>query len=130
VPEKLKNILGNETIRRVTMLKKLVCSSDLAANQQYSLEEIDSYLNPIYNPEIKKYKSVVDEYFKRYTNEIKMEVLDTNASPSALIKDYLCTSGPELIKKDALLAHWLLNLTEVSAKDSKSKLESVIEPRA
>ena len=77
VPENLKNILGNETIRRVTLLKKLVCSGEMNVNNQFSLVEVDSYLNPLQNPDIKKYKSVIDEYFKRYTSEIKMQVLET-----------------------------------------------------
>lgn len=56
----LKNILGNETIRRVTLLKKLICSEDISVNQYYSLKNVEAYLNPIYNPDIKKYKSVVN----------------------------------------------------------------------
>lgn len=40
VPDKLKNILGNETIRRVTVLKKLICSSDLSTNQHFSLDDV------------------------------------------------------------------------------------------
>lgn len=59
-PDKLKNILGNEAIRRVTVLKKLVCSADLSTNHHYSLEDVEAYLNPIHNPDIKKYKSVVE----------------------------------------------------------------------
>lgn len=65
---------------------------------------------------------MVDEYFKRYTSEIKMEVLDSKASPSQLIKEYLRALTDDIVKKDTLLAHWLINLTEVSSKDSKSKL--------
>ena len=129
MPESLKSILGNETIRRVTLLKKLVCSRDLSTNVPFSLDDGEYYLNPLQNPEIKKYKSVIEEYFKRYTSEIKMQVLDNKASPAELIKDYLSKIPEEVVKKDTLLAHWLYNLTEITSEDSKTKLESIIEPR-
>ena len=50
VPESLKSILGNETIRRVTLLKKLVCSRDLSTNVPFCLDDGESYLNPLQNP--------------------------------------------------------------------------------
>lgn len=65
-PAQLKSILGNETIRRVTLLKKLICSEELTANQYFSLRNVELYLNPINNPDIKKYKNVVNEYFNKY----------------------------------------------------------------
>lgn len=40
---------------------------------EYGLGMIESYLNERNNSGIKKYKSVVMEYFKKYTNEIKTE---------------------------------------------------------
>lgn len=126
MPEKLKNILGNETIRRVTLLKKLICASDFNVNNQFYLDEVEAYLNPVQNPDIKKYKSVIEEYFKRYTSDIKMQVLDTKASPCQIIKEYLVGMSEESVKKNTLLTHWLVNLTEVSSKDSKSKLEAII----
>ena len=72
---------------------------------------------------------MIEEYFKRYTSEIKMQVLEAKNSPVQLIKSYLCNLSEDLVKKDTLLIHWLINLTEVSSKDSKNKLESIIEPK-
>lgn len=96
-PAQLKNILGNQTIRRVALLKKLICSEEISANQHYSLKNVETYLNPIFNPEIKKYKSVVNEYFNKYTAEIKMEVLEGKLTPSQIITTFLKSLSPSLI---------------------------------
>ena len=58
-----------------------------------------------------------------------MQVLDTKSPPIQLIKEYLQAINEDAIKKDPLLTHWLINLTEASSKDSKSKLEAIIEPK-
>lgn len=61
----------------------------MTANSHFSLKNVELYLNPIYNPDIKKYKSVVSEYFNKYTTEIKMEVLEGKLTPSEIISAYL-----------------------------------------
>ena len=58
-----------------------------------------------------------------------MQVLDTKAPPAQLIKEYLQAMNEDAVKKDTLLTHWLINLTEASSKDSKNKLEAIIEPK-
>lgn len=61
--------LGTEVLKRVTMLKDCF---ECGANE-YGIGMIDAYLNERNNSSIKKYKSVVLEYFKKYTQEIKPE---------------------------------------------------------
>lgn len=55
----LKKILGNEAVRFVTMLKKLVCSGNSDTNKKYNLKCYEEYINPLKNPSIKKYQEVI-----------------------------------------------------------------------
>lgn len=116
----LCNILGNETIRRVTLLKKLVCSEDISSNQHFNVRNVEAYLNPIYNPDIKKYKNVINEYFNKYTSEIKMEVLEGRSTPSETITCFLKSIPQSALEKEKLLVHWLLSLVNISTSLSKS----------
>jgi hypothetical protein len=67
--EVLVGLLGNEVIRKVTALRN--CFQN--GVNEYGLSMIESYMNERSNQSIKKYKSVVMEYFKKYTSEIEYE---------------------------------------------------------
>lgn len=70
-------MLGAEVLKRVRSLKAFCCddeqSSKIKLGLFYGVKEPESYLNELKNPSIKKYKSVVKEYFKKYNSEIKMD---------------------------------------------------------
>jgi len=58
-------------VRRVTVLMNLCCVNDENGKQkeanQFNLKDIDQYLNEAKNHSIKKYKSVIKEYQRKYT---------------------------------------------------------------
>ena len=77
-------MLGSEVLRRVRSLKSFCCDEEntnrLKLGLFYGIKEPESYFNELKNPSIKKYKSVVKEYFKKYTTEIKIDELSTACS--------------------------------------------------
>jgi len=60
--------LSNDILQRVTNLKR--CCIDLTNVGKYDLKDVDNYLSEQRNPTIKKYKAVISEYYKKYTNEL------------------------------------------------------------
>lgn len=72
--KELMQYLGSEVLKRVKCLKTFCCDGDENGNNKvklglfYGVKEAESYLNELKNPSIKKYKSVVKEYFKKYTS--------------------------------------------------------------
>ena len=77
------------------------------------------YLNPINNPDIKKYKNVVNEYFNKYMSEVKMEMIDSKANLTEIICSFLKGLDSSLLNKEGLPVHWLINLRQVSTRLSK-----------
>lgn len=59
----LVKMISDEVIKRVISLKK--CCEDKTSD--YGLKQTLSYFDERSNPTIKKYKSVIAEYFKKYT---------------------------------------------------------------
>lgn len=68
-------------------------------SDEYGLTDIKTYLSEETNPSIKKYKSVVKEYHKKYTQEITINPLGRQINSKNLIKEAL-TKGK--IVKDSL----------------------------
>lgn len=66
----LLNAVGNEVIKRVNELAGVVCPDKenlCQGKSELGLADQKNYLNEELNPSIKKYKSVVKEYHKKYT---------------------------------------------------------------
>lgn len=72
--KELMQYLGSEVLKRVKCLKTFCCDGDENGSSKvklglfYGVKEAENYLNELKNPSIKKYKSVVKEYFKKYTS--------------------------------------------------------------
>lgn len=64
----LMNSIGGEILKKVTKLKK--CCEE--HSDEYSIISAQKYFDEKVNPSIRKYKSVIREYFKKYTEEIKV----------------------------------------------------------
>ena len=73
------------------------------------LKEVESYLKEETNPGIKKYRSVIKEYQRKYNGEI--EVGGTAQNISELFKKYLRNStklGKEMSKEEMIMFYWLI----------------------
>ena len=82
--------LGQEVIRKVTNLKN--CCDNV--KEEYGLSMVDKYFDEKSNPSIKKYKSVVGEYYRKYKSEIPYETSTTSNDIKENIKKFLNkTSG-------------------------------------
>lgn len=80
IPEEKELIyaFGNEVVRRVTNLMNVACpeeNENKSIRQDYGLSDAETYFAEKTNPGIKKYKSVIREYFKKYTTEITIGAL-------------------------------------------------------
>ena len=75
---------------------------------------IESYLNERNNSGIKKYKSVVMEYFKKYTNEIKVENCYCSSLNSEIKKLLEKKVGCFKEEDDLLIGYWMVELLGVT----------------
>lgn len=82
-------------INRVTKLKK--CCEE--QTEDYNLISTKRYLDEKVNPSIKKYKSVVKEYYKKYTEEIKISK-ESKENLKHLIQQFLERNGCGLKEGD------------------------------
>ena len=99
----------NEVLRKVGNLKK--CCLDGEKRDYYDLKDVDGYLSEGKNPSIKKYKSVISEYYRKYTTELKPTPLDKPTILADAIKTYL--------KK--------INLSSLNADDDLTMLYWMVE---
>lgn len=121
--------LGQEVIRRVTELKTFC--DDGKDKQGYGLSMVESYLNERANPTVKKYKSVISEYYKKYTSEIpeKPYQYKWDRVTSEMLA-FMSKSIPQMeSEEDFLICYWMVELSLVSKETSKEKLDAIIEPR-
>ena len=85
--------LGEEVIKRVSLLKEF-CEK-LIDNKGYGVSMAESYFNEKVNPSVKKYKSVVFEYYKKYTTEIKEQ-------PSQHREDHLHKNIKDFLERNII----------------------------
>ncbi len=108
-------------LRRVKKLKSFTCDIDengkAKAALEYGIKEADSYLDEMKNASIKKYKSVVKEYYKKYTSEVKFDERTPNINCPEAIKQFLMknkTRLSESISQDELTyLHWMVEFVQL-----------------
>lgn len=103
-----------------------------ARSEEYGLVDIKSYLSEETNPSIKKYKAVVKEYHKKYSQEITMNPLGRQISSKGLIKETL-TKG-KLVKEnlsmeEMLMIYWMIEYSTLQQNVKKEYLDGVIDPK-
>ncbi len=75
--KELVGYLAGEVLKRIHRMKSFCCdeeensSNKIKVGLQYGIKEHESYLSELKNPSIKKYKSVIREYHKKYTSELQ-----------------------------------------------------------
>ena len=81
------------------------------------------------NPSIRKYKSVIREYFKKYTEEIKVVSNQKNDLKTSF-QEFLEKKGSYLKEEDELLmGFWMVEFFKVSKDTPKDQLDAIIEPK-
>ena len=95
----ITHFLAREVLKRVTGLKEC-CDK---CKESYGLNLPEKYFDEKQNPNVKKYKLVVGEYFKKYTNEIKMTVSSSDASLREEMLAFLNNKSGSFVSEDELL---------------------------
>lgn len=94
------------------------------------LKDIESYLREDVNSGIKKYKSVIKEYQKKYTSEI---MIGPNASlvtiPEAFKKFLSSYKSGEFSKEECQIVYWMLESVKFKENIQKDELDSIIESK-
>jgi hypothetical protein len=77
---------------------------------------------------IKKYKSVIKEYQKKYNAEIESSSGIHYNTPE-LLKRFLAswTQGKESSKEETLMAYWMLEAVNLRAEVKKEELDVIID---
>ena len=109
----------------MTKLKK--CCDD--HSDEYSIISAQKYFDEKVNPSIRKYKSVIREYFKKYTDEIKV-VGGSKVDLKKSFQEFLQKKGSCLKDDDELLmGYWMIEFLKVSKDTPKDQLDAIIEPK-
>ena len=89
----LASLIGNEVIKRVTNIMSIVCPDKENPlgykGEEIGLLDIKLYLNEETNPSIKKYKTVVQQYFRKYNSEIKIQAMGRQSDLKQMIRNFL-----------------------------------------
>lgn len=81
---------------------------------------------------MKKYKSVIREYYTKYNNEITLTPLMQTASPLELLKRYLTSqkvSKEGIAHEENVLHYWMLELIQLPKDIRKDQLDTIIEAK-
>lgn len=70
--KQLVQSLSNEVLDRVMFIKNLAGATNQKADV-LEFKETEKYFNEQANPAIKKYRTVIQEYYKKYTTTLKHE---------------------------------------------------------
>jgi hypothetical protein len=62
--------LSNEVLDRVIFIRNVATATNQKGDV-LDLKETDKYFNDLINPAIKKYRTVIQEYYKKYTATLK-----------------------------------------------------------
>ena len=131
------NCIGNEVLRRVSGLMGVLCpdkenQGSNAGSSELGLAELGQYLSEEANSSIKKYKSVVKEYYKKYNQEITTAPLGRQVTAQQVIKEALKRGG--LLKSDTtqeamVMVFWMVEFVSLRPDVRKEHLDRIIEPK-
>lgn len=108
--------MAKEVLKRVTSLKECCDKS----KNDYGINLPEKYFDEKQNPNIKKYKSVVGEYFKKYTSEIKTDSIPQTFTLKEELKTFLMKRSGSFVSEDELMiGYWGAELMEVTRETTK-----------
>ena len=109
-------VLGEEVLKRVTNLKKH-CDEKIG---DYGLASTERYFDEKVNPSIKKYKSVIREYYRKYYQEIKTSSTAIG-NVKSIMKEFLerkCVTFKE--NDELVMGFWMIEYFKLSRDTPKS----------
>lgn len=82
---------------------------------------VEGYFNERTNPSVKKYKSVVTEYFKKYTSEIKEQSYQPKTEQLFIdLKKFMQRNIENMgSDEDLLICYWMVELSGITRETSK-----------
>ena len=91
------------------------------------LKEAELYLKEEANPGIKKYKSVIKEYQKKYSSEVTSS--GSSSGLSELFRKFMTPArvGKECPKDEAMMNYWIVEAMTMGAEVKKEELDAIIE---
>jgi hypothetical protein len=105
--------LGSNILKRVEFVASILLNADLAKakakGEELGMKELDLYLREENNIGIKKYKSVIKEYQKKYASEIE-PANGLYHNTSELFKKFLVCNplSKEASKEETLMTYWIM----------------------
>jgi hypothetical protein len=130
--KQLLTALGNNILKRVEFIAVVLLGNDFAKAkakaEELGLKEAELYLREESNVGIKKYKSVIREYQKKYSGEIEM-ANGLQYSITELLKRFLGAGplGKESSKEQETMVFWMLEAVGLRAEVRKEELDAIIE---
>lgn len=129
--KQLIQALGTDILQRVELVSSILINADSfkakIKAEGLGLKDVESYLKEETNPGIKKYRSVIKEYQRKYNGEI--EVGGTSQNISELFKKYLRNStklGKELSKEETTMFYWMIEAANLRVDIKKEDLDMII----
>jgi len=96
------------------------------------LLDIKNYLNESNNGSIKKYKSVIKEYHKKYCSEITVNPQSRQIPVKIMMKESL-TKGKllkdTLSSDEIIMIYWMIEFIGLDKNAKKDYLDGVIDPK-
>jgi hypothetical protein len=124
--------LGNNILKRVDFIACILLNNDISKakgkGEELGMKDLELYLREETNVGIKKYKSVIKEYQKKYTSEIE-QANGVQYNVLELFKKHLSglPSGKECSKEEVLMLYWMNEATQMRAEVKKEDLDAIIE---
>lgn len=125
--KQLIQCLSNEVLDRVLYVRSVAT----ALHQKegvLDLKDTERYFNDQCNPSIKKYRTVIQEYYKKYTATLKREECgkeDLNTQLREFLRGCTCDDP-----KEVMLFFWVVEFLQLPKEIRKDYLEGIIEPKA
>ena len=129
--KQLIQALGTDILQRVYLVSTILLNADnfkaKIKAEGLGLKEVESYLKEETNPGIKKYRSVIKEYQRKYNGEIEVGGVSQNISE--LFKKYLRSStkfGKEMSKDEMTMFYWMIEAASLRVDIKKEDLDMII----
>lgn len=125
--------LASNILKRVDFVAVILLNNDpakaRAKGEEVGMKDLDLYLREESNVGIKKYKSVIKEYQKKYSAELEASS-GAHYNTAELLKRFLAGRvGKESSKEEALMVYWMAEAVQMRAEVKKEELDAIIDGR-
>lgn len=119
----LAQLLANEVLDRVMLIHNLSTATNLKADV-LDLKEAERYFKEQSNPSIKKFKMVIQEYYRKYTAQLKRQEAtpeDLNSQLKNFLRSSTCEDSTEF-----MLLYWISEYLQLPKEVKKDYIEAIL----